>query len=899
MQIGLILRKPWLNFFAWYLGLLAVTPMAALPVDRLQVSWATAARAFFVLFVFVLFVVRAQSRRRVLLAWLSTLATFNLLGLALVEWDRIVLLGLLVAALAVMFEVLRQNLSMIGQLKQPRAVLRKNLTKALVLWLPMLAAAYLGYLAQQWLEDASIDATYALTPINEYCRVGRAKLPCEGLLDDQPQMVRLPLASSIEHHWHELFQSKQVELLARISTTDAAGGVPDEAFTDPLRLAAMLAEINRSASAGSVVGIRADGSQTSAEVLAADAPLKALESRFTDLKTQPPVRYISRPALRSRSINEFIDVEPIEIRTAPQIEALAAQIKRRRDEVLAAAASRLITQQELQGSVARQIGRALFAIERPIDGSGLLAGDLKQVPGSRALLVARVIVKLDREERAVIVEGRRIVAEIDQGLINGSLPKNVPSSLVQVAALGVPAYCTMEKPSPGVYEDDAFTTLATVNKGVFLCSDVTALRHGNMERLDFDSSVDESIAHWRASSEQALEKGTRRGLVEAESKTEFGSGRANDLADAIPAHIKLGRKRCKTAELGSFVNCATNELKEWSEDGYHTAHGRSIRRYRATVEAFKNEAQRSSAELVLFERREMQNQILQAEANMRKSVTFFREAMHITSLLLLALLFVALVKSLLYVIAVVIFDFSGSSMVQVDGTSPIEGESPLTGASDHRIAIDDLGRNELVTKAQLDNQAVRTKFAPWPSRAILARLLRGKYFGYNRGGPYVKGKSVFFSYGDGKHIVDWKLKPGEEVIFHYRNFFGASSNVELRSRVSFKLSTILLGRLVFHSALARTEPGHLLLLTNSIAKPVARDDEVEAGEPERLIAWHPHTGFKVKNELTLRSIVMDPFALVRVTDVSQPGKTLFESPRRSIRLFSGTFRYLKSLLLPF
>jgi hypothetical protein len=91
----------------------------------------------------------------------------------------------------------------------------------------------------------------------------------------------------------------------------------------------------------------------------------------------------------------------------------------------------------------------------------------------------------------------------------------------------------------------------------------------------------------------------------------------------------------------------------------------------------------------------------------------------------------------------------------------------------------------------------------------------------------------------------------------------------------------------------------LLLLTNSIAKPVADSGEVQAAEPERLIAWHPHTRFRVQNELTVRSIIMDPFALVRIADLPHPGRTLFESPRRNIRLFSGTFRYLKRLLSPF
>lgn len=893
------MRKTWLKVLAWYSALLTLMPLAAVPTPDFRSSWGAALYAVLVFGIITAFAVLAPARRRTLLLWVVTLALVQLLGVAPFEWERIVVLGLLVTAAVVLVEVARQNLSMVDDLRQPRAALTENLAKGLVLWLPMLVAAYLGYLGQGWLERTSIEVAYTLTPIDAYCRVGNATLPCEGLTGGGSDTKQaLSLASNIDHHLQALYRARQIDLLSRISSVDTQMGVPDDSFNDPQRLAATLNQLGQAASPGQVVGIRADGSQTPAEVLASDAQLKALESRLAQLRTEPAVQYIPRPCRFVRVIGECVDVPPIAISTEPEIRRLSAAIEQRRADVLANARSRLVAPEVLQGSLARQIGRVLLTIEKPLDGAGLLVSEPNQILAARALLAARVMAKLDREEAQVKQATQRIAGEIDAGIATGAFA-GVPPAAVQLASLSVPAYCTLAAPSPTVYADATFTGRATINRGVFLCRDVTALQQGHGERLNFDQSVDESILRWRADAEVALEAATRKGLAQTVEKTSDASAGANALADTVPVRVDLGREHCTTLEPSSWINCLTNIAKESAEDGYQTAHRQGLRRYRDTVERFKHETQRSGAEVLLFERTEMRNQILAAEANLRKTVNFSRQAAQVVSLLLLALLCIALVKSLLYIVALVIFDFRGPSLVQVDGASPIEGGPPMTGASDHRIDIDDLRDQELITKAQLDNQAVHTVIAPWKYSAFLARLLRGKYFGFNRGGPYQAGRPIYFSYGNGKHIVDWKLRPGEEVIFSYAHFFGASSNVVLRSRISFKLSTILLGRLVFHSAQAQGGPGHLLLLTNSIAKTVADGGEIEAAEPERLIAWHPHAKFRVQNELTLRSIVMDPFALVRISDLPNPGRALFESPRRNIRLFSGTFRYLKRLLSPF
>ena len=117
----------------------------------------------------------------------------------------------------------------------------------------------------------------------------------------------------------------------------------------------------------------------------------------------------------------------------------------------------------------------------------------------------------------------------------------------------------------------------------------------------------------------------------------------------------------------------------------------------------------------------------------------------------------------------------------------------------------------MITRKQLSNTDNKVRLAPWPWSSPMARILRRRYFIFTRGrlpedsGQMAAGEAqrgMVASAGSGQSIVEWSMREGEEVVFRYKDFFGASENVELRSRISLRLSTLLLGRVVFHSRAA-------------------------------------------------------------------------------------------------
>ena len=98
------------------------------------------------------------------------------------------------------------------------------------------------------------------------------------------------------------------------------------------------------------------------------------------------------------------------------------------------------------------------------------------------------------------------------------------------------------------------------------------------------------------------------------------------------------------------------------------------------------------------------------------------------------------------------------------------------------------------------------------------------------------------------------------MIFRYKDFYGASENVRLSSEISLRLSTLLLGRIVFRIAHCGPGEGRLLLKAN-----VEEVDQrqLRAVPPERMIAWNRHAEFTIHSSRTLWKTLLNGYTLVR------------------------------------
>jgi uncharacterized protein (AIM24 family) len=147
------------------------------------------------------------------------------------------------------------------------------------------------------------------------------------------------------------------------------------------------------------------------------------------------------------------------------------------------------------------------------------------------------------------------------------------------------------------------------------------------------------------------------------------------------------------------------------------------------------------------------------------------------------------------------------------------------------------------------------------------------------------------SAGSGLSIVEWKMRQGEEVIFRYKDFYGASENIRLGLEISFRLSTLLLGRVIFHIARCPDAEGRLLLKANVEEIDQA---EVRAMPPERMLAWNRHARFTIHSGRTLWKTLLNGYTLVRDASAGGPsGRVVVSSDDAGSNL--GSIRYLRRI----
>ncbi|MBP8098562.1 MAG: hypothetical protein KAY03_04520, partial [Arenimonas sp.] len=255
------------------------------------------------------------------------------------------------------------------------------------------------------------------------------------------------------------------------------------------------------------------------------------------------------------------------------------------------------------------------------------------------------------------------------------------------------------------------------------------------------------------------------------------------------------------------------------------------------------------------------------------------------------------VKSFLYVLALEVFHSDGQLGIGFDVASPVQGEY----RSARQLTIDRDFPHALITRKQLSNTDNNVCMAPWPWSAPLARILRGRYFVFTRGrflsdsdhsgnaGQAPRG--MVASAGGGLSIVEWKLQPGEEVIFRYKDFYGASENLRLGTEISLRLSTLLLGRIVFRIARCSEGEGRLLLKANV---EEIDQEHIRAIPPERMIAWNRHAQFTIHSGRTMWKTLLNGYTLVRRVSANGPsGLVVVSSDEAGSNL--GSIRFIKRI----
>jgi hypothetical protein len=184
---------------------------------------------------------------------------------------------------------------------------------------------------------------------------------------------------------------------------------------------------------------------------------------------------------------------------------------------------------------------------------------------------------------------------------------------------------------------------------------------------------------------------------------------------------------------------------------------------------------------------------------------------------------------------------------------------------------------------------------PLGLRLPVARLLGGSWVMNRIDGNRADNPDEFdaeLKVDEPAELVSWTLREGERVVFRFSDFVGMSESLNLGRISSLSLTTLVLGRMIFHYA---EGPGVLILRTTAAAR-LGPSPEAERPAPmPKLVAWGSSTRFSIVAALT----TMDTFFSGHNLKTSQGDAVVWDtSTRRGDGPGTGILRFMKSFLLP-
>ena len=443
-----------------------------------------------------------------------------------------------------------------------------------------------------------------------------------------------------------------------------------------------------------------------------------------------------------------------------------------------------------------------------------------------------------------------------------------------------------------------FEDIHDVQPAPFQCPpDLETAIAWQVSRLDIFSNIDRTVARAYAAQHQRLELALRSVDSTVDRVPDVAEREARRLFAVVPASTGMRTVSCNFADIGCGArNLVVSELNK----AYRKSRARTERKFvadmRGRAAALKTDAE--DAAWVPTARTRLQALLGDAQRQTHNAIARFRTASEAAQQLLLLWLVVIAIKSYLYVFARVVVDRSTEinvDLLEVEGT-------PAQGVVRHRQEVNIAADYpcDIYYKANYQplGPAPRFSIPQWRS-SLLSRLRYGAWNMSHVAMPLQAGSSLTFNSVEAEHLVDWEMAEGEEVVFSYRNFVAMNAHVELRTVISLRVATLLMGRMVFHTARCRGGPGRLILRTRG--RPATAEQVQQSIPAARLIAWDRYARFSVDSHLTRTDIFLNGFNLRRSASAAegQPqGILIVEADARDGGILVGTLRFAKTFLLP-
>jgi len=416
-----------------------------------------------------------------------------------------------------------------------------------------------------------------------------------------------------------------------------------------------------------------------------------------------------------------------------------------------------------------------------------------------------------------------------------------------------------------------------------------------LSRLPFFVSLDLTMAAKFNAAQDKLDK-AKREFDDAKFRNPvWVEYEARRVFNFVPRNTGLIEQECKMLD----VNCGSaNLVKRILNGAYADIRARAERRFVADAIARAEGLDKKLAPSANTAKSEADEALITLKQKTTKTINRVYQTSKVIQILFTAWLIIIAIKSFLYVFSRVIFDKSTDIHVDL-----LEHEADARqGAVKHLQEVMIPGDYPYTIYYKSNFQplgpAPRFSIPQWRS-SLLSRIRFGAWNMNRVDMPLDDKRGLTFNAIEAEYLVDWQMEEGEEVIFSYGNFVAMNENVELRTVISLRVASMLMGRFIFHAARCKGGPGRLILRTRG--KPATAEQVRQSIPASRLIAWNRYARFSVDSHLTRADIFLNGFNLRRseTDDDARPqGIIVVEADARSGSIMVGTLRFAKHFLLP-
>ena len=417
-------------------------------------------------------------------------------------------------------------------------------------------------------------------------------------------------------------------------------------------------------------------------------------------------------------------------------------------------------------------------------------------------------------------------------------------------------------------------------------------------RYDIDIGID---AYFAKREQEALRNINKVSTSGSEAVQNIASGVVKAFETTFPPNLGPAFRvtRCPPLEwVLQTANCVQKEVKYSLNKGYSEIRADQLRGLKKSARAYTSRAGKIGQKAAAIAKQDLSENLLAIRLSLKQQLGHLYATIDFYSGLMLIALTLAILKSLLYIFARIFFASEpedADRKIQFEPNLQPAQQGSVREVSERLELTASLGKQMFVNKHLDFANAPPDEVTPQAHKALFSRFINGVWHMNQIQIPAQDqpDNPPYRRLPADERIVTWTLKPGDAVIFSWKDFVGMNETVQIRTQYSWQLSSLVFGRMFFVVAsVAPDAANDGCLLLSARGSDGCEPSDNSSNSPDQLLAWQTTTRFQLHANLTLRNIYRSGIQ-IRAVDSELAVMHLNQRKRKS-----GAAGFLKYFIVP-